>query len=136
MYSVSLFAEHMEQLLDAAQSAAARGEACSAMTILISQDNGIHMIADSDWPLESLALDRGAKSVYRVSGKGDGLVCVEGREGLLSLRDGDGESGSNGAAAARLLKRTRKTRQPAKGARAPSMHKSELSARSVLRAVI
>lgn len=81
MYSVSLFAEHMEQLLDAAQSAAARGETCSAMTILIGQDNGIHMIADSDWPLESLALDRGAKSAYRISGKGDGLVRVEGREG-------------------------------------------------------
>jgi hypothetical protein len=81
-YSVSLFADHMQQLLDAAQSAASRGEACSAMTILIGQDNGIHMIADSDWPLESLALDRGAKSAYRVTGGCDATVRVEGREGL------------------------------------------------------
>lgn len=81
MYSVSLFAEHMEQLLDAAQSAVTRGEACSEMTILIGQDDGIHLIADSDWPLESLVLERGAKSVYRVVDRGDGLVRVEGREG-------------------------------------------------------
>jgi hypothetical protein len=79
---VSLFAEHMQQLLDAAQSAASRGEATSQMTILIGQDDGIHMIADSDWPLESLALDRGAKSAYRVTGDLNGTVRVEGREGL------------------------------------------------------
>ena len=81
MYSVSLFAEHMHQLLDAAQSAAARGETCSEMTILIGQDDGIRLIADSDWPLESLALDRGAKSVFRVTGGGGEPVRVEGREG-------------------------------------------------------
>jgi hypothetical protein len=79
---VSLFAEHMQQLLDAAQSAASRGETASEMTILIGQDDGICMIADSDWPLESLALDRGAKSAYRVTGDSFGTVRVEGREGL------------------------------------------------------
>jgi hypothetical protein len=77
---VSLFAEHVQQLLDAAQSAASTGEACSEMTILIGQDNGIHMIADSDWPMDSLALDRGAKAAYRITGL-DGRIRVEGREG-------------------------------------------------------
>jgi len=72
----------MQQLLDAAQSAASRGETASEMTILIGQDNGIYMIADSDWPLDSLALDRGAKSAYRVTGASSGAIRVEGREGL------------------------------------------------------
>jgi hypothetical protein len=75
-----LFAEHVQQLLDAAQSATSSGETCSEMTILIGQDNGIHMIAASDWPLDSLALDRGAKAAYRVTGQ-DGRIRVEGREG-------------------------------------------------------
>ncbi len=77
---MSLFAEHVQQLLDAAQSATSRGETCSEMTILIGQDNGIHMIADSDWPIDSLALDRGAKAAYRIPGL-DGPIRVEGREG-------------------------------------------------------
>jgi len=46
---VSRFAERAHQILDAAE-AAARGEACSEMTILIGQDGGIHMIANSDCP--------------------------------------------------------------------------------------
>lgn len=78
---MSLFTEHVQQLLDAAQSAVSRGETCSEMTILIGQDNGIHMIAESDWPLDSLALDRGAKSAYRVTDL-HGSIRVEGREGL------------------------------------------------------
>ena len=81
MCSVSLFAEHMHQILDGALAASQRGEASTEMTILIGQDNAISMIADSDWPLDSLALDRGAKSIYRVSGAADGSIRVEGREG-------------------------------------------------------
>ena len=77
-YSVSLFAEHMQQIFDAAVS----GEGASAMTILIGQDNGIRLIADSDWPLDSLALERGAKSAYRITGAGSATVRVEGIEGL------------------------------------------------------
>ncbi len=77
---MSPFAENVQQLLDAAQSAASRGETCSEMTILIGQDNGIHMIAGSDWPLDSLALDRGARAAYRITGL-DGRIRVEGREG-------------------------------------------------------
>jgi hypothetical protein len=49
------------------------------MTILIGQ-NGIRMIADSDWPLESLLWHHGAQTAYRVSESG-GSVRVEGREG-------------------------------------------------------
>ena len=49
------------------------------MTILIGQ-NGIRMIADSDWPLESLLWHHGAHTAYRVTEAG-GSVRVEGREG-------------------------------------------------------
>lgn len=77
---MSRFAEHAHQILDAAEAAAARGEACSEMTILIGQDGGIHMIANSDWPLDSLALHHGARAAYRVAER-DGKLTVEAREG-------------------------------------------------------
>ena len=38
------------------------------------------MVADSDWPLESLQRERGARMVYRVS-RQDNTVRLEGREG-------------------------------------------------------
>jgi hypothetical protein len=77
---VSRFAQDAQSLLEAAGAAAANGESRSEMTILIGRDGGIHMVADSDWPLESLAREHGARSAYRVSGSG-GAVRVEGREG-------------------------------------------------------
>jgi hypothetical protein len=51
------------------------------MTILIGRDGGIQMCADSDWPLDSLMLERAARTGYRVSTR-RGSVRVEGREGL------------------------------------------------------
>lgn len=49
--------------------------------MLIGQDGAIQLCADSDWPLESLARERGARAAYRVSSHPGG-VRVEGREGL------------------------------------------------------
>jgi hypothetical protein len=72
---VSRFAEQAETILQAAESA---GE-CSPMTILIGP-NGIRMIADSDWPLDSLLWHHGAETAYRVSER-RGSIRVEGREG-------------------------------------------------------
>ncbi len=74
------FAEQAQSILDAAESAASRGEDGSEMTILIGQDGGIHLFADSDWPLDSLAIHHGARSAYRVTRR-NGSVRVEGREG-------------------------------------------------------
>ena len=51
------------------------------VTILIGDNNAISMITDSDWPLDSLARERGAKAAYRVMGASNGAVRVEGREG-------------------------------------------------------
>ena len=73
--------EHAREILEAAESASSQGQLCSEMTILIGQDGAIRMLADSDWPLDSLAWYHGAKSSYRVSQR-YGSVRVEGREGL------------------------------------------------------
>ena len=66
--------------MDGALEALNRGENCQEITILIGRDGEIQMCADSDWPLDSLMLDRGARTGYRVSPR-RGSVRVEGREG-------------------------------------------------------
>jgi hypothetical protein len=78
---VQRFAEQAQNLLDAALAALERGESCTEITVLIGREGGIQMCADSDWPLDSLMLDRGARTGYRVSPR-RGSVRVEGREGL------------------------------------------------------
>jgi hypothetical protein len=75
---VSGFAENAKELMDAAESALRSGAGISEMTILISPEGGIRMIADSDWPLESLGRLHGARMAYRVSQDRAG-VRVEGR---------------------------------------------------------
>ena len=67
------------QIFDAAESAVQSGQVPSDMTILISAEGGIHMVADSDWPLDSLQSHHGAKMAYRVS-QSASVVRVEGRE--------------------------------------------------------
>jgi hypothetical protein len=84
MECVQGFAEQAQSLMDAALAALERGESgdeMKVMTILIDRDGGIQMCADSDWPLDSLMLDRGARTAYRVSPR-RGSVRVEGREGM------------------------------------------------------
>jgi hypothetical protein len=76
---VSRFVDNAEQILSAAESAVEAGHTPSDMTILITAE-GIRMIADSDWPLESLELHHGAKMAYRVS-QSAAQVRVEGRAG-------------------------------------------------------
>jgi hypothetical protein len=68
------------QLLDTAESAVQSGHAPSDLTILITSEGGIQMVADSDWPLESLQLHHGARMAYRVS-QSAAHVRVEGRAG-------------------------------------------------------
>lgn len=50
------------------------------MTILIGHDGALHMIADSDWPLDSLTWHHGAKTAYRITDH-FGSIKLEGREG-------------------------------------------------------
>jgi len=74
------FTEQAYEILEAAESAARRGVACSEWTLLITQDGTIRMIADSDWPLDSLAGEYGAQAAYRVTEDHSGLR-VEARSG-------------------------------------------------------
>jgi hypothetical protein len=48
------------------------------ITVLQSQGQGLHLIVDSDWPLESLRMERGADHAYRVTSN-SGKLTVEGR---------------------------------------------------------
>jgi hypothetical protein len=68
------------QILDAAESALQSGQTPTDMTILISAEGTIRMVADSDWPLDSLKLHHGVKTAYRVS-QNTSHVRVEGQEG-------------------------------------------------------
>jgi hypothetical protein len=77
---VSRFVENAANLLDAAESAVQSGHTPSHLTILLGCEGGIRMIAESDWPLDSLQTHHGAKAVYRIS-EANEKVRVEGREG-------------------------------------------------------
>lgn len=72
--------EQARNLLEAAEAASQHGQNCSEMTILIGPEGNIRMMADSDWPLDSLARHHGARSAYRVSEQ-TGAIRVEGRDG-------------------------------------------------------
>jgi hypothetical protein len=73
-------AEQALEIMDAAENASRQGQVCSEMTILIGPQGHIRMVADSDWPLDSLARHHGAQSAYRVSER-TGSIRVEGRDG-------------------------------------------------------
>ena len=77
---VSRFVENAVNLLDAAESALRAGFAPSDMSILISPEGGIRMVADSDWSLEALQAHHGARMAYRVSQQ-DQKVRIEGKAG-------------------------------------------------------
>jgi hypothetical protein len=77
---VSRFVDNAVEIFNAAESAVESGHTPSDLTILITPEGGIRMIADSDWPLESLELHHGARMVYRVS-QSAAHVRVEGRAG-------------------------------------------------------
>src|SRR5271165_1198425 len=77
---VSRLTQQAQDLLDAALAATKHGEACTEMTILIGPDGAIRMCADSDWPLDSLAREHGARAAFRIVGQ-NGRVSVLGREG-------------------------------------------------------
>ena len=75
------FIENAKQILEAAENAMISGHGCSPVAILLGTKGGIRIIADSDWPLESLQREYGAQMAYLVSGDLD-RVAVEGRNGL------------------------------------------------------
>jgi hypothetical protein len=81
---VSRFLDDAAGIFDVAQSAAVSG-AGFRITILVGVEGGIRMLADSDWPLASLAAHLGASAVYRVQNT-QGTVTVDGHSGGHTCR--------------------------------------------------
>ena len=77
---VDRFLDNASRVFEAADAASRAGSPPSEMTILISAGGGISLVANSDWPLDSLQWSTGAEMVYRVREQ-DGKVLVEGRAG-------------------------------------------------------
>jgi hypothetical protein len=77
---VTAFLQNAESILETAQGS---GEGTN-WTILTGGPGGIRMIADSDWPLDSLQAHTGAAAAYRVHRRG-GEVMVEGRSAHQAL---------------------------------------------------
>ncbi|HXG35183.1 MAG TPA: hypothetical protein VNJ11_17595 [Bryobacteraceae bacterium] len=71
------FLDNAERLLE---TAAAPGGILERpeWVVLVGPDSAIRMLAETDWPLESLRLHHGARMAYRVS-RTQGKVRVEGR---------------------------------------------------------
>jgi len=79
MVFVNRFVDNAMKLMNAAESAAEAGNTPTDMAILISSQGSIRMVANSDWPLESLQAYHGSRTAYRVS-KHNEKVRVDGRE--------------------------------------------------------
>jgi hypothetical protein len=77
---VSRFLDTAQELLDAAEAVLRLDSASPEWTVLIAPSGAVSLVANSDWPLEALARERGAAAAYRVRPEKDRLV-VEGRAG-------------------------------------------------------
>jgi hypothetical protein len=77
---VSRFMENATSIFETAETAMTAGHVPTDMTIVIGQEGGIRLIADSDWPLDNLQAHLGAEMVYRVRQQ-DNSLRLEGRAG-------------------------------------------------------
>lgn len=96
------FLENARNIFEAAQNVFDSTGSVDAMSILISPDGGIHMVAGSEWSLQSLEAHHGARMAYRVSQR-DGRVQLEGRAGVRTCLF---EAGKPNGAARLLLANT------------------------------
>jgi hypothetical protein len=78
------FLDNAARIFEGGRSALQVGCTQSAWTVLLNKD-GIRMVADSDWPLDSLARENGAEMAYRVSVVGES-VTVDGISGRRHCR--------------------------------------------------
>lgn len=74
------FVANAEEIFDVAHTNFLNGGPVSDLSILVGYDGAIRMVADSDWPLDTLSREHGAWMAYRVSQVTDRLR-VEGRAG-------------------------------------------------------
>lgn len=74
------FLTNAARILEGGRSAVQADHRGSAWTVLIGREGGIRMVADSDWPLDSLAREHGSAMAYRVEINGS-HVRVDGISG-------------------------------------------------------
>jgi hypothetical protein len=80
---VNGFIDNAAKIFEAAQNVMNTGETPSDYTIVMGAQGGITMIANSDWPLDSLLREHGAGMAYRVK-PGTDRVSVDGVDGNSS----------------------------------------------------
>ncbi len=78
---MSRFIDTAVEILEAAENVMMTGQTPSEISILIGSEGSIRIVADSDWPLDSLQREHGARMAYRVSPAGS-RVSVDGRDGV------------------------------------------------------
>jgi hypothetical protein len=77
---VSRFLDDARAIFEAAESASLSGQPVTDFTLLVGNDGALQMLADSDWPLDRLLAERGARAAYRI-GESGGRVRLEARSG-------------------------------------------------------
>jgi hypothetical protein len=97
-HSVSRFLDDARAIFETAESASRSGQSVSDFTMLIGHDGSIHVIASTDWPLDRLLSERGARAVYRIAGS-NGRIELEARSASQTCKL---ESESPAARARRL----------------------------------
>jgi hypothetical protein len=96
---VGRFTQHAANIFESAETALRAGQQLSDITIVIGREGGIRLIAESDWPLDTLQVHHGAQMVYRVRQQAETL-SLEGRAGTRTCLF---ESKKLNGAARRLL---------------------------------
>ncbi len=75
---MSAFFQQAEEIFATARTAGAAGAEDGDLAVLVDEAGSIRVVAAGGWDAEALRLDRGARSVYRISRRG-GRVRLEGR---------------------------------------------------------
>jgi len=71
---VNQFWENAQRILATAEEALRAGSTATEWTILVDDNGGLQMIADTDQPLDSYRWDRGTTMAYRVRRAANALV--------------------------------------------------------------
>ena len=78
------FLRNGQSVLETARAATSRDEPGEALAIVIGRDGSLRAVTGSEWTLEALAAEHGARAVFRVS-RTRAKLRVEGRSGTRSL---------------------------------------------------
>ena len=91
MERVTRLLAQADTLLHAAESALSNGTEPTAMTVLVNEQGGLHLVANSDWALDALQAERGASAAYRVTPGRDSVrveACERGRRCVVESQRG------------------------------------------------